>query len=98
MSGIAHTCPGSLDNSTRSAPNILHDDLNGNGSGDGDMGVTTSGIGSTGAASHTGRIRDLLRGATADHTAWFKQLDEDFIKPHLLLDQHQGQGKGPPPV
>lgn len=98
MSGGAHTGPGSLDNRTRSAPNILHDDLNGNGGSDGDMGATASGMGSTGAASHTGRIRDLLRGATADHTAWFKQLDEDFIKPHLLLDQHQGQGKGPPPV
>ncbi|KAL2401410.1 Endosomal/prevacuolar sodium/hydrogen exchanger [Exophiala dermatitidis] len=43
-------------------------------------------------------IRNLLRGAAAapDHTAWFRQLDEDFIKPHLLLDQHHGHGKGPP--
>lgn len=51
-----------------------------------------------GSSSHqpgaTGTIRDLLRGATEDHVAWLKQLDEDFIKPTLLLDQ--GQGKGPP--
>lgn len=45
-----------------------------------------------------GGIRDLLRGATADHVAWLRQLDEDFIKPKLLLDQGQGHGKGPPPV
>lgn len=92
--------PGSLDNRTRSAPNILHDDLRANGHGDDERNATPSGIGGAGASSHTGRIRDLLRGATADHTAWFKQLDEDFIKPHLLLDQHQGQGSGhgPPPV
>jgi len=59
---------------------------------DGDMGAgQSSGAGST--------IRDLLRGATEDHTAWFKQLDEGFIKPHLLLDQGQGQGgaRGTPP-
>lgn len=89
------TGPGTLDNRTRSAPNILNDDP----LGDGDMGVGTSSNTpgtSTSQLTGTGRIRDLLRGATADHTAWFKQLDEDFIKPHLLLDQ--GQGKGGPPV
>lgn len=55
----------------------------------------------TAAANDSGRlggIRNLLRGAASDHTAWFQQIDEGFIKPHLLLDQHQGQGKGPPPV
>ncbi len=85
---------------TRSAPDIL---LN-NGEGDplgadhGDMGIAAHQEGtSTPLAGATSSIRNLLRGATADHTAWFRQLDEDFIKPHLLLDQHQGQGKGPPP-
>ncbi|KAK5065240.1 hypothetical protein LTR84_001078 [Exophiala bonariae] len=92
MPGSGHLAPGSLDNRTRSAPNILHDTLRPNGNGDDEILPTHTGAG---ASSHTGRIRDLLRGATADHTAWFKQLDEDFIKPHLLLDQHQGQG--PPP-
>jgi sodium/hydrogen exchanger-like protein 6/7 len=82
---------GGLDNRTRSEPNILHDADGSNDSGD--MGAIT-----TAGTTSGGRIRDLLRGATADHTAWFRQLDEDFIKPHLLLDQHQGQGKGPPPV
>jgi solute carrier family 9 (sodium/hydrogen exchanger), member 6/7 len=42
----------------------------------------------------SGSIRDLLRGAATDHTAWFRQLDEDYIKPTLLLDQHQGHGRG----
>ncbi|RVX68121.1 hypothetical protein B0A52_08262 [Exophiala mesophila] len=87
--------PGTLDNRTRSAPNISSEDP----LGDGDMGLGSNSNTPGASASQltgTGRIRDLLRGATADHTAWFKQLDEDFIKPHLLLDQ--GQGKGPPPV
>ena len=47
-------------------------------------------------ANPSGTLRDMLRGATSDHTAWFRQLDEDYIKPKLLLDQHQG--KGPPGV
>lgn len=38
-------------------------------------------------------IRDMLRGATqGDSVAWLQQLDENFIKPTLLLDQGQGQG------
>lgn len=62
-------------------------------------GVTsTAGAASGGGVSGVGGgIRDMLRNATADHTAWFKQLDEDFIKPTLLLDQHQGHGRGPGP-
>lgn len=43
-------------------------------------------------------VRNLLSGVATDHATWFRQLDEDFIKPHLLLDQHQGQRKGPPSV
>jgi len=42
-------------------------------------------------------IRDLLRGAArgdVDSVAWLRQLDENFIKPTLLLDQGQGQGHG----
>ncbi|KIW17074.1 sodium/hydrogen exchanger 3 [Exophiala spinifera] len=83
---------------TRSAPNIVLND--GEHGTDGDMGVAGSTTGGTSTPLSgplgSNSIRNLLRGATADHTAWFRQLDEDFIKPHLLLDQHQGQGKGPP--
>ncbi|EEH16598.2 sodium/hydrogen exchanger 3 [Paracoccidioides brasiliensis Pb03] len=47
----------------------------------------------------TAVIRDLLSGAgNGDHAAWFKQLDEDYIKPKLLLDQgpgHHNHHKGP---
>ncbi|KAH0846990.1 sodium/hydrogen exchanger 3 [Fonsecaea monophora] len=93
--------PGAHDTRVRSAPDII---LN-NGDGDslgvdqGDMGTaaTQPERASTPLVGASSSIRNLLRGATADHTAWFRQLDEDFIKPHLLLDQHQGQGKGPPP-
>ncbi|KAK2742423.1 monovalent cation:H+ antiporter, CPA1 (nhx1) [Onygenales sp. PD_40] len=40
-------------------------------------------------------FRDFFSGAgNGDHTAWFRQLDEDYIKPKLLLDQGSGH-KGP---
>ncbi|CAG8949443.1 hypothetical protein HYFRA_00005073 [Hymenoscyphus fraxineus] len=53
----------------------------------------------SGSASHndgphisaSGAISSLLHGTAEDHAAWFKQLDEGFIKPKLLLDG----GKGP---
>lgn len=31
-------------------------------------------------------ISQLINGTAEDHAAWFRQLDEGFIKPHLLLD------------
>lgn len=48
-----------------------------------------------GGESHmtaTGAISHLFSGTTDDHAAWFRQLDEDFIKPKLLLDQSKGGG------
>ncbi len=40
-----------------------------------------------------GAITQLFSGNVEDQAGWFRQLDEDFIKPTLLLDQHHG-GKG----
>ncbi|KAL1969010.1 hypothetical protein VTN77DRAFT_844 [Rasamsonia byssochlamydoides] len=40
-------------------------------------------------------LRELFSGGpTGDHAAWFRQLDEDFIKPKLLLDQSNHKGPG----
>ncbi|KAB8260824.1 sodium/hydrogen exchanger 3 [Aspergillus pseudonomiae] len=40
-------------------------------------------------------IRDLFSGGSSgDHGAWFRQLDEDYIKPRLLLDQSNHKGPG----
>lgn len=40
-------------------------------------------------------LRDLWQGgASGDHAAWFRQLDEDYIKPKLLLDQSNHKGPG----
>ena len=39
-----------------------------------------------GEAHHT-TLRDMLTRGTGDLAPWFKQLDDDFIKPTLLLDQ-----------
>jgi sodium/hydrogen exchanger-like protein 6/7 len=102
--GSTNNTPYQMDPRTRSAPDIiLNDPQEGLLGGDGDMG-TPGGLATAAAAAAavpgplaSTSIRNLLRGAAADHTAWFRQLDEDYIKPHLLLDQHQGHGKGPPP-
>ncbi|KAL7930060.1 Sodium/hydrogen exchanger family domain-containing protein [Trichoderma chlorosporum] len=40
----------------------------------------------------TGAIRQLL--SAEDPASLFKQLDDDFIKPHLLLDNNRGGGAG----
>src|SRR5277367_632221 len=45
-------------------------------------------------AGMTGSVRQLLSRTAEDHAAWFRHLDEDYIKPKLLLDQGQGQGQG----
>ncbi|KAJ5649960.1 uncharacterized protein N7484_003683 [Penicillium longicatenatum] len=40
-------------------------------------------------------LRDLFSGgANGDHAAWFRQIDEDYIKPKLLLDQSNHKGPG----
>ncbi|KAM5486172.1 monovalent cation:H+ antiporter, CPA1 (nhx1) [Microsporum audouinii] len=39
----------------------------------------------------TDAFRDLLTG-NRDHATWFKQLDDEYIKPKLLLDQGSGSG------
>lgn len=57
----------------------------------------TSGHGDGGEShlSATGAISQFFSGTSDDHAAWFKQLDEGFIKPKLLLDQnHKGGGGG----
>lgn len=43
----------------------------------------------------SGAINSLLHGTAEDHAAWFKQLDEGFIKPKLLLDGGRGTHGGP---
>lgn len=44
--------------------------------------------------SASGAINSLLHGTAEDHAAWFRQLDEGFIKPKLLLDGGRGGGGG----
>ncbi|KAL3419397.1 sodium hydrogen exchanger [Phlyctema vagabunda] len=43
----------------------------------------------------SGAISQLLHGTSEDHAAWFKQLDDGFIKPKLLLDGGKGPHGGP---
>ena len=40
----------------------------------------------------SGAIHQLFAGSSEEQAAWFKQLDEDFIKPKLLLDQNRKGG------
>ncbi|KAG0652255.1 Endosomal prevacuolar sodium hydrogen exchanger [Hyphodiscus hymeniophilus] len=44
----------------------------------------------------SGAISQLFHGTVEDHAAWFKQLDEGFIKPKLLLDGGKGGRHGGP--
>lgn len=54
--------------------------------------VAGLGISVTGAGQ---AMSSLFSGTSDDHAAWFKQLDEGFIKPRLLLDGgRQGGGGG----
>ena len=51
----------------------------------------------TGANSRSARetLRGIFSGGpSGDHGAWFRQLDEDYIKPTLLLDQSNHKGPG----
>jgi len=74
----------------------------GSPSHDGDLG--NSPYPTSGSASHdtstphisaSGAINQLLHGTAEDHAAWFRQLDEGFIKPKLLLDGGKGPHGGP---
>ena len=40
----------------------------------------------------SGALHHLFAGTSEEQAAWFKQLDEDFIKPKLLLDQNRKGG------
>lgn len=42
--------------------------------------------------SASGAISQLFSGSSDENAAWFTQLDEGFIKPHLLLDHDKGGG------
>jgi len=54
-----------------------------------------------GQVSTSGAISQFFSGASEDHAAWFRQLDEGYIKPKLLLDSGKGggsaHGSGTPP-
>lgn len=73
--------PGNGEGSSTSAPVAL--------SGGRERSVTLT----EGAKSAAGALRQLL--TSEDPTALFRQLDEDFIKPTLLLDDGRGRHDGP---
>ncbi|EPS42638.1 hypothetical protein H072_3403 [Dactylellina haptotyla CBS 200.50] len=41
-------------------------------------------------------LSQLVRGTVDDQAEWFRQLDEGYIKPHLLLDSSKGHDGGGP--
>jgi sodium/hydrogen exchanger-like protein 6/7 len=55
----------------------------------------TSGRNETTHITASSAFNQLLHGTAEDHAAWFKQLDEGFIKPKLLLDGGKGPHGGP---
>lgn len=40
------------------------------------------------ATGAIGQLTGILTGSVEDHAQWFRQLDEEYIKPKLLLDQN----------
>lgn len=64
-------------------------------SGDHDAQYPTSGRHEIPRVTASGAISQLFHGTSDDHAAWFKQLDEGFIKPKLLLDGGKGAHGGP---
>ncbi|KAK2793644.1 hypothetical protein FQN50_009996 [Emmonsiellopsis sp. PD_5] len=58
--------------------------------------VDASSASASGRPGASSVFRDFFSGGgNGDHTAWFRQLDEDYIKPKLLLDQGGSGHKGP---
>ncbi|KAI9803746.1 MAG: monovalent cation:H+ antiporter, CPA1 (nhx1) [Phylliscum demangeonii] len=53
-----------------------------------------SSAGAEGGRSARAAFSQLLSGTAEDQAAWFRELDEGFIKPTLLLDQGHGGGRG----
>ncbi|KAK6342055.1 monovalent cation:H+ antiporter, CPA1 (nhx1) [Orbilia blumenaviensis] len=54
------------------------------------------GSGSGGMVNPVSALSQLVRGTVEDQAEWFRQLDEGYIKPHLLLDSSKGHdGAGP---
>ncbi|KAI9807337.1 MAG: monovalent cation:H+ antiporter, CPA1 (nhx1) [Piccolia ochrophora] len=58
--------------------------------------TTGQGESSEGHMTARGAIHQLFSGTSDDQAQWFRQLDEGFIKPKLLLDQGKGSGGGGP--
>lgn len=50
----------------------------------------------TPALTASGAISQFLHGTAEDHAAWFRQIDEGYIKPKLLLDGGKGPHHGGP--
>ena len=83
----------------RSSPRRKPSPLPGGDISDGPPRVSTpdragAGEGSQNYVGMTGSVRQILSRTAEDHAAWFRHLDEDYIKPKLLLDQGQGHGGG----
>ncbi|KAH8815644.1 Sodium/hydrogen exchanger family-domain-containing protein [Xylogone sp. PMI_703] len=55
----------------------------------------TSNRNETPTITASGAISQFLNGTAEDHAAWFRRLDEGFIKPKLLLDGGKGPHGGP---
>jgi len=48
--------------------------------------------GSSRVATATGAVKQLITELSHDPANAFKQIDDGFLKPHLLLDQGKGPG------
>ncbi|KAF3923739.1 hypothetical protein ABW20_dc0108084 [Dactylellina cionopaga] len=59
------------------------------------IGVGSAAEGSSAATVNpVSALSQLVRGTVDDQAEWFRQLDEGYIKPHLLLDSSKGHEGG----
>jgi sodium/hydrogen exchanger-like protein 6/7 len=59
------------------------------------MDESTAAEGSSRMATATGAVKQLFNEISHDPANAFKQIDDAFLKPHLLLDPGKGPGPGP---
>ncbi|KAK6496223.1 monovalent cation:H+ antiporter, CPA1 (nhx1) [Arthrobotrys musiformis] len=82
--------------SKASSPNNLATPIEGSRSLSPRVGGEGSSGGGGAMVNPVSALSQLVRGTVDDQAEWFRQLDEGYIKPHLLLDSSKGHDGGGP--
>jgi len=69
--------------------------VNDGGSGSGSGEITDQAAQQQGYGGYVNQLAGIWRTTTEDQAEWFRKIDEDFIKPTLLLDPKGANQGGP---